>query len=163
MQRQKTEHSYIEILKDSLKSKIQCLESLIKVNNRMESILRDDKVDSELFEEIISEKGAYITKLNQLDDGFVSVYERVRDTLKNDKVSFKGDIEELKGSIRIVTELTLKLEKLEKDNKELFDNRYGNMTKEIKKARTSNKVAANYYQSMAGLNVVEPQFMDKKK
>ncbi len=163
MQRQRTEHSYIEILKDSLKSKINCLENLIKVNNRIENLLKSEKVDSELFDELVSEKGAIISKLNTLDDGFVSIYNNVSEVLINDKAYYREDIAELKEKIKTVTDLTLKLEKLEKDNKVLFDNKYGSMTKEIKTARTSNKVAANYYQNMARLNVVEPQFMDKKK
>jgi len=163
LQRQKTEHNYIVILKDSLKSKIGCLEDLIKLNNRIEKLALGEKWDYELFDELISEKGKLISRLDKLDDGFTGVYNRVKDVLNNEKDIYAEDIRELKDSIRIITELTLKLEKSELKNKEVFDNRLGSMSKEIKVARTSNKVAANYYQNMAKLNVIEPQFMDKKK
>ena len=51
----------------------------------------------------------------------------------------------------------------EKRNKEAIMNRKDSLKKEVGMARTTNKVAANYYKTMSKLNVLDSQFIDAKK
>jgi len=163
VQRQKTEHNYINILKESLQEKKKCLNQLLAINKEFEELVSCEDMNYDLFDKNMEAKNEVIKKLENLDDGFVSVYNRVNELLVNDKDTYAEDIRLLKEDIREVTDLTVKLEVSEKKNKDAFDNRMGVMENKIKAGRTGNKVAINYYQNMTKQKVIEPQFMDKKK
>jgi flagellar biosynthesis/type III secretory pathway chaperone len=163
VQNKKIEHNYIEILRDSLVKKIMLLDELIKINEDQKNIITGSEFMYEEFDEIIDKKNFLIKELNSLDDGFTSVYNRVKELLQEEKDKYKEDIVTLKELITQVTDRTVTLGVSEKNNKTLLDKRTNELKMEVKTARTSNKVAADYYQSMNKLNVIEPQFMDKKK
>lgn len=163
MQNKKIECNYIEILRDSLLKKIELLDELIKVNEEQKNIITGSEFMYENFDMIIDKKNILIKELNSLDDGFASVYNRVKELLEEEKDEHKEDIARLKELITQVTDRMVTLGVSEKNNKELLDKRTNELKREVKTARTSNKVAVDYYQSMNKLNVIEPQFMDKKK
>ena len=65
--------------------------------------------------------------------------------------------------IAIITDKSANIMVEEKRNKEAIMNRKDRLKKEVGMARTTNKVAANYYKTMSKLNVLDSQFIDAKK
>lgn len=163
MQNQKTELNYIKILIDSLKDKKECLEKLIETNRQFEKIASEDELNQDAFDENMGKKIKYIKCLDELDDGFTMVYNRVKEVLDGNRDTYKEEIGMLKELIKDITDLTVKLQVLEQSNRELFEKRMGSSAGKIKIARTSNKAATSYYKNMTSFSVLEPQFVDKKK
>lgn len=163
MQRQQTERNYINILIDSLKDKLGCLEGLIDINKQIVALSSAEGEDYDTLEEAADKKAELIERLDKLDDGFTVVYNRVRDELTGNSSSYSKEIEQLKEYIKKVTDATVALEVLEKESREMLEKRVTDSTEKLKMARTSTKVATNYYKNMTNQNYIEPQFVDKKK
>ena len=154
---------YISILIESLKKKKHILKDIRVANEEQKSIATNEPFDDEAFERNIEEKEGLIKALTSLDRGFDSVYSRVSETLKNNREAYKEEIIELKELVSEVTGLSMDIQAEEARNKELLLNCFSGLYRKISANKTSNQVASSYYQTMANLNYVEPQFMDKKK
>ena len=163
MENMKQELNYIEILINSLVKKETILKQIIEKNELQKDLATASKFEYEKFEQLYDEKGKLIAELNLLDSGFESVFERVKDTLVIHKDIYRNEIEKLQMLIRSVTELSMEIEASECRNKELMEKATSSMRGEVKTARAANKAAVDYYNNMAKINVVDPQFMDKKK
>lgn len=163
MENNRQEHNYIDILKDSLTKKKLVLENILKENEEQRKIAQAEKFDYDSFDECYDRKGKLISELNLLDSGFESIYERVSDVLTSKRDEYREDIIVLKSLVKQVTELSMEIEASEKRNKELIEKATSGMQNEIKTARVTTKAASDYYHSMNKLNVIDPQFMDKKK
>ena len=154
---------YISILIESLKKKKHILRDIRVANEEQKNIAMNEPFDDEAFERNIEEKEGLIKALTSLDRGFDSVYSRVSETLKNNREAYKEEIIELKELVSEVTGLSMDIQAEEVRNKELLLNCFSGLHRKISANKTSNQVASSYYQTMANLNYVEPQFMDKKK
>jgi flagellar biosynthesis/type III secretory pathway chaperone len=163
VQNNRQEHNYIAILKSSLDKKINILEQISVKNEEQRKLAMAEKFDLDRFEVIYEEKGKLIAELNLLDSGFQSVFDRVKDTLEKDKETYKEDIIILKNLVKRITELSMEIQASEARNKELMEKSTYNLKQDVKTARATNRAAIDYYHNMARLNVVDPQFLDKKK
>lgn len=162
MQNKKTEHNYIEILKESLDKKLLVLDAIIAFNREQEKIMKSDDFDYVRFNATIAGKDDCIEEIQELDRGFQSVYDRIKELFSANKEAYSEDIRMLQDKIRAITDKSMDIQSQEARNKETFQTRVVSSRKEIKTAKTANKVAANYYQSMNKLNVVGSQFLDTK-
>lgn len=160
---QNIEHNYIGILKESLDKKIKILDDILEQNRRQEKILCEPEIDFDGFNETIAAKEKCINELEVLDKGFQTVFDRVKETLDADKETYRQDIKELQEKIKTITEKSMDIQSGEVRNKETFQKNITESRKNIRSVKTANKVAANYYQSMNKLNVVDSQFLDTKK
>lgn len=163
MQSKKTELSYIDILQQSLEKKIKVLDKIIEANKEHAKIAEAEKFEPEAFDEVFDRKDALIKELEQLDRGFNTIYARVRDELTENKEAYKEQIAKMQHLISEITDKSVLIQVEEKRNKETLMGRFDMMKREVHQAKNTQKIAANYYKNMSGLNVVEPQFMDRKK
>ena len=163
MQNKKTEHSYIEILKRSLEKKSAVLDKIMEENRQMAVVAEATKFDPDAFDEIFDRKDALIEELNQLDAGFRKVYEHVQEELKENSAEHKEDIARLQQLITEITDKSVAIQVEEKRNQAALNNRMDIFKRELVQTKNTRKIMANYYNNMTGRNVVEPQFMDKKK
>lgn len=154
---------YIAVLCQSLEKKNRILDLIIEKNKEQRIIFTDEMQPPERLEENLSEKGELIEQLNQLDDGFEQVYNRVKDILGREKETYQDEIRKMQGLIREITDKSATVQAQEQRNHELAVKKFSSVKKEIRRARTSNQAASQYYKSMAKLNVVDSQFLDKKK
>ena len=163
MQNRKTEHSYIEILLQSLKKKSAVLDKIIEANEEHAKISAAKDFDPEAFDVVFDKKDELIKELEQLDKGFSTVYTRVKEELIGNKDSYKEIIAEMQALITEITNKSMDIQATEKRNKETLMSRMDMVKREIYQAKNTKKVATSYYKNMNGLNYVEPQFMDRKK
>ena len=91
------------------------------------------------------------------------MYEHIRLQLLDGKEKYATQIAALQKLITKVTEMGASVQAQEARNKELADNYFLNRKKELKQGRQNSKAALNYYRNMNRSQVVQPQFMDKKK
>lgn len=163
MQNNKTENNYIDILKNSLEKKLYILDKIISINSAQADILKADDIDFEKFDETISQKQACIDEITLLDKGFQTVYDRVKELIEGNKDWYAQDIKTMQSRIREITEKSMDIQSQEARNKESFQSKVVFSRKEIRNAKTANKVAASYYQNMNKLNAMGSQFLDTKK
>ena len=104
-----------------------------------------------------------VDQLNQLDEGFQQVYDRIKPALQKDKESYKEEVGIMKQLIAEITEKSTTIQAQEHRNRELAVKRFALVKGNIRQARTSNKVASQYYQNMSRVNVGDSHFMDSKK
>ena len=157
------ENSYIQVLIQSLHQKVEALDSIIEKNKEQYEILSAEEADMEAFDQNVREKSEYIDKIVFLDDGFEEIYGRVKEELDGNRQAHEEEILKMKELIAKITERSMKVQVQEQRNKELAGTQFSKARKKIRQVKAGSKVASQYYQSMQQLNVVDPQFMDKKK
>lgn len=155
--------SYIEILRDSLLKKRTILEKISEQNKIQSDLAKAEKFDYDTFEVTLEVKESLIKEINELDSGFQTVYNRVKSTLETDREIYADVIAEIKQLISAIMDKSMDIMAEELRNKETIMNRKDNLKKEVTMARTTNKIASNYYKTMSKLNVLDSQFIDAKK
>lgn len=157
------ENSYIQVLIQSLHKKVEALDSIIEKNIEQYEILSVEEADMDAFEKNVTEKSEYVDKIIFLDEGFEEIYARVKEELDVNRSAHVEEIKQMKELISAITERSMKIQAQEQRNKDLAAMQFSKAKKKIRQVKTGNKVAMQYYQNMQQLNVVDPQFMDKKK
>lgn len=155
---------YITVLHDSLSRKVDVVKEILKYTKEQNKILSSDDVDVDRFDDIISEKGILINKLEELDNGFDTTFDRVKEELKNNKDMYKSQILEMQNYIRVITDMSVEIESLEQSNKTMFADFLHGKRKEIRKFNVNNKIAASYNSNMPHQHQDwQSYFLDKKK
>ena len=154
---------YITALKQGLEKKIQILDKIIEENALQRQLLADPELDPDDFEKNLNDKAALIEQLTMLDDGFDTVYERVREELQQNRAAYAVDITCMQKYISAIMEKSTQIQTEEQRNRELVVQKFTSVKKQIREVKSSHKAVNEYYQNMMKLNYVEPQFMDNKK
>lgn len=154
--------AYVQLLIDTLKKKIEILNRLMLFTEQQEELIASEGFDEEEFMKLISLKQEQIDQLTKLDAGFEQLYESVKEDLEKEKAKFKEEISILKEQIITITDLSIKLQALEKRNKTKLETIFSVKRRDIKSSRMSNQTVANYYKSMSQQQNEQSFFYDKK-
>lgn len=154
---------YINALIESMDAKAECLAELLKETEAQTELLKADVMNWDAFDELVDKKDKLIDELDELDEGFQSVFNRIKDDLQADKEKYKTGIKRLKEQIAYVTEQSTGLMAAEHRNHELASGRFAQEKRRIRQSKNTSKLAANYYANMNQINYIDPQLMDKKK
>ena len=157
------ESTYVDIMIQSLKKKLQVLDEIKKINIIQKQLLEDDRSDADEFDKSIEDKAKLIEQMNQLDSGFDKLFDRVKDELNTNKEAYTERIKTMQVLIRQITDLSMELQAQESRNKDLMTRKFVSIRERAKVVRTNQRAANQYYQNMMQLNVIDPQFMDNKK
>lgn len=155
--------NYVNILLQDLRKKKQVLDKIVQANRKQQYALEDPNLDPDDFDVIVEEKARLIQQLEQLDDGFTQIYERVREPLQTQKELYADEIKEMQQLIRQLTEKSADIEAQEKRNKALMTQKFANVRKQVREVRASQRVVNQYYQNMMKSKFINPQFLDNKK
>jgi len=158
-----TKQAYIQLLTDTLEKKKKILIWLMNVTEQQEEIFSSDPFDEAVFNQTISIKEEHLNTLAMLDEGFEKVYEGVRDELSANREKYIMEINMLKNLITDITDLSVKLQVLEKRNKTKIEHYFSQKRKGIRDSRMSSKTVSNYYKTMTKQHEAESVFYDKKK
>ena len=157
------EQTYIEIMQQSLKKKLDILDKIISLDERQKEQLENPMATAEEFDKTVEEKAKLIEQLNQLDRGFENLYARVKEELAIRKEDYTASIRNMQDCIRKITDKSVEIQAQEARNKELMTKKFAMMRQKAKSVRTNSKAVNQYYRNMMQLNYVDPQFMDNKK
>ena len=125
--------NYLGILEDSLHKKLAVLEEITAYNKQQEELLKKDTVSMEELDANMEQKDALIQKLTELDEGFETLYERIREQLLTNKDAYKDQIRRIQGLISEVTEKGVSIKAQEARNKKLVEDYFLRERKEIQK------------------------------
>ena len=158
-----TKQAYIQLLIETLEKKKKILLWLMNVTEQQEEVIAADNFDDSLFQQTLSIKEEHLSTLLMLDEGFEKVYDGVKNELISKKEKYVEEITALKGLITDLTDLSVKLQVLEKRNKSKLEFLFSQKRKGIRDSRISSKTATNYYNTMAKQQESQSIFYDKKK
>lgn len=157
------ESTYVNIMIQSLHKKVKVLEEIKSLNQLQKALLEDERSSVDEFDKTVEDKSACIKQLEQLDDGFETLFAKVKEALNGDKDAYADRIHTMQDLIRQITDLSMELQAQESRNKDLMTRKFVSVKERAKVVRTNTKVANQYYKNMMNLHYVDPQFMDNKK
>lgn len=155
--------NYLSILEESLKKKIDVLKRIQASNEVQTGILKQEPVDLEAFDKIVDEKDLYIEEINSLDEGFETLYEKVRQELDGNRSKFADQIKRMQGLITDITDRSVAIQAQEARNKALVEKCFKAERQNLGQSRKNSRAAYGYYQNMSNKNVPQSHFMDQKK
>ena len=155
--------NYIGIMIESLRRKKDVLTDILKLSEEQSLLLDDPNLEPDTFEKNVNRKAALIEKLEQLDTGFESLYDKVKEELESNRDIHKEQIRQMQELIRALTELNMQIQATEARNKEKATAKFAYIRQQAKEIRSSQKIVKEYYNNMMHKAYNEPHFLDNKK
>lgn len=153
---------YVEILLESLEKKKGLLQKIQKENIKQEDAIKNNS-DIEIFDQAVTAKEQLISDLEILDNGFETVYDRIKEDLQASKEAYRSEISRMQQLISEITDLSVRIQTSEQRNRKLVDGYFAYTRGKIKQAKKSVRAANDYYKSMSRTNYVDSYLMDQKK
>lgn len=157
------EQEHIADLIENLKKKVAFLELLVEKTGKQKLLLAQSDFAEEEFRDLAEEKSTLLQGLNDTDNEFGELYEKVGDALRDNKYLYRAEIEKMQSLIKMINNKSVEIRTLETQNRAALELYYGNERKKIHQVKKSRQAAAGYYNAMSRINTIDPQFMDKKK
>ena len=155
--------NYLSVLEDSLKKKLQILDELTDYTMQQQELLKVEELDYEAFDRLVDQKDPLIQRIMELDQGFETVYDRIKEQLLGNKEPYAAQIKALQSLIGELTDKSVKLQTMEQRNKTAIEQQFRKSREKIRQGRQNKQAALNYYKNMNNANYVPPQFLDDKK
>lgn len=152
-----------QILRQSLEKKNTILDAIIEQNSIQEDILKEDILDMDAFDASIDRIDTLITELEKLDEGFETLYDRVRVELMNNRQEYRNEIAQMQLQIQHITDKIVTINAGKMRNQMRAESHFKQKTREIRNAMSKTNATKSYYNNMNNLNYVAPQFYDSKK
>lgn len=156
-------HNYLDIMIDSLNKKSELLKQIIEYNQKQQNIVLAADFDEEAFEKNVADKGDVVEEILKLDEGFNSVFNRVKEELTENKSKYAERIAVLKELVAKVTDMGVRIQAQELRNKQLVEKKFASMRKELSEAKRATSKANAYYKNVNNINQYESHFLDQKK
>lgn len=156
-------NAYVSIMIQSLLKKEGILDKIQNLNEEQKIQLEDPNLDPEDFDKIVGQKAVLIDEMDRLDEGFQELFLKVKEELDEKREIYKDEIRKMQGLIRRLTEKSMSIQRQEAQNKQLMEQKFSAVHKQVKEVRQSQKVVNQYYRNMMKTNYVDPQFLDNKK
>lgn len=157
-----TNRNYILIIIEGLSKKSRILDDIIELNKVQRALVESEKFDMDAFDSNMNDKSDKIEELSALDDGFTSVYDRIKKEIAENKDMYAEEIRSMQRLISEITDKVTNIQAEEERIKQKAQMQFDRLKKEANDTKRSAAIASNYYKSMTRQNT-EPQFMDKKK
>lgn len=155
---------YITAMQDALRNKYKILNEILEATKKQEELVTAEEMDMDVFDELLDRKDKLLFRMQELDQGFQTSYERIKDELEKEKQLYKPRILEMQNMLRQITDLGVKIQALEQRNKARFEGHILKKKQEIQDFRVNNKTASAYNQHMANQHHEwQSYFLDKKK
>ena len=148
---------------ETLKKKGSILQALLEATKRQTKIAEADEFDLDDFESNIDQKDVLLEQLNELDEGFDSVFQKIRSTLTSEKEAYRSQLSEIQDLIRKCVDLGVEIQTTEERNRNRLESVFAIRQKELRQIRTNSKTVSNYYKTMNPNQGSESYFMDQKK
>lgn len=155
--------TYLTLLMDIAIKKEDLLNQMILETIKQAGCFQTEEFQEDQFDEIYYKKLDMIKQIEELDEGFQSVYDRVKEEMKDNKYAYETEIKSLQAKIRSITEKGIRLQTLENENKLKFETNLSSKRQRIKDYKVSKKTAATYYKNMMKQFNNESYFYNKSK
>ena len=148
------EEQYVNMLIDVLNKQIAALNEMLDATKEQERLALEEDFDADAFDDTLSRKDLLLIRLNELDDGFSSMYNRARKEIKSNTSKYKKEIELMQGLIRQCTDLGNEIRTLENMNSDRLSDCFTGKKKEYTAKQAAATVANKYSVTMKNVNVM---------
>ncbi|MCM1178980.1 MAG: flagellar protein FlgN [Clostridium sp.] len=155
--------NYVQVLIDTITKKEETLRKILEITKEQEQISKQEVYSPEEMEKTLNEKEIQIARINYLDEGFQSVYDRVGSEIRNNIEKYEQDVLALQERIRICTEIANEIQVLEERNRNRFSVLFSKVRSEYSTSKNQANVAHNYFKTMNNSKVMDAYFVDKKQ
>ena len=157
-------NNYLDMMAESLDRKISILEEMERINAEQKTLFEQgDGMDDAAFDACMERKGELIDEIETLDDGFTSLFEKIKAEIGENKAKYAEQIKGLQEKIRRVTELSNSVQTQEARNKQIADKYFNETRAKLMEGKKTSGTAMKYYQTMSKSVNIQPQFFDNKK
>ena len=159
-------NSYVNLLIESLEDKIKVLDEIIKTDAEQADILKEPEIDLDELRENQEKIGELAGKLDKLNDGFESVYSKVRNELQDNMDLYRDEIKKMQELITVITDKSVKIEAEQSRNKSSAGRFFKDKRKELSDRRNAVQkinLYANQMHSAIPKGQADAAFLDKKK
>ena len=140
--------TYVDMMVDVLQRKRTILERLLADTREQEKLLRDEKMDVDAFNALVDNKGTQIDQLNEIDEGFDALFQRVKSEIVSHREEYRSQIEEMQKLITELSSLGVSIQALEQQNSQRFKAFLARERQGIRDFHVNNRTASAYYQNM---------------
>lgn len=158
--------NYLQMMTESLRKKDKVLSKIIEKNEAQAECVVDKEygeIDWDRFNVLLAEKEILINRINEMDQGFQSLYNRVKDEVNAHKDVYRDEIQTMQELIATLTDKGTRIQTQEERNRAKIEKVLLGAKKEIKKSRKSMKAVSSYYKSMSNPGGEISGTMDRKK
>lgn len=155
--------NYLSVLEDSLRKKLQILDELTTYTTQQQELLKSEELDYATFDQLVEKKDPLVQMIMELDQGFETVYDRIKEQLLGHKELYAVQIRTLQNLISELTDKSVKLQAMEQRNKTAVEQQFRKSREKIRQGRQNKQAALNYYKNMNHSDFVPPQYLDNKK
>ena len=153
----------LDMLEESLVKKIEVMKKLEEENIKQKEMLSDpENLVLEAFDKTLDVKGDYIDELERLDDGFQSLFDRVKKEVGDNKEAYADQIKRMQELIHEIMDRNASLEAQERRNKKMAEGYFSAERERMATGKRSAAAAFNYYTTMNNFKDIPPQFLDEK-
>lgn len=163
MEQQQRNQAYADIMVESLKQKVLILDEIIRITKEQAQILAKNKLELEDFQETLTKKERVIKALERLDTGFDTNYRRLQSEFAVHKELYQKEILAMKQYIAKITDQSMEIQYLEKQNKIVLENHLKTQRNDIRTFKVNNRMAQSYYNNMNRQVAEASYFLDKKR
>lgn len=153
---------YIQILEDVLQEQVEVLGAVLDITEEQKAIAEAPEFDQAKLEDTLNRKEILIDRLNELDTGFMSIYEHARTEVMKQYKDQDGRIVWMQELIRRCTDLSVEIKVLEARNRQTLVRCFADRRREYDSKKNAASVASRYHQTMLNKQVVDPYFFNKK-
>lgn len=155
--------NYLKVLEESLVKKSGVLDEIQSANQAQNELLKAEKLDMEAYDKYVDVKDACIQKLEKLDEGFESLYDKIREELLNHKAQYAEQIKKIQLLISEVTEKSVSVQAMEARNRDAVTAFFNREKQALGNGRKTSKAAYGYYKSLDKAMRENASYMDMKK
>lgn len=158
--------NYLQMMIESLRKKDGVLSKIIEKNEAQAACISEKEygeIDWDKFNVLIAEKETLINRINEMDQGFQSLFNRVREEVEAHKDTYRVEIASMQELITALTDKATRIQTQEERNRAKIESVLLGAKKEIKKTRKSMQAVSNYYKSMSNPSGEINATMDRKK
>jgi len=157
------DQNYVTVLVETLTKKKDALQNILRITKEQEAMAKAGSYQEDEMERMLNEKEIQIARINTLDEGFQSVYERIRGEVMANRGQYRVDLERLQQLIRECTDLGNEIMVLEERNQSRFRQLFSQSKQQYSVSKNKANVAQNYFRTMNNAKVVDAYFVDKKQ
>lgn len=153
----------LQLMSEALEKKKEILSAILEKSEKQRSLTLAEKFDAQEFDRLVDEKSDLLKQMEEMDQGFDALYQRIRSELQTDMKEYRDEIARLQTLIRETMDIGAQICACENRTKDSMQNALANSRKELVKRRVSSRSVMDYYKSSSQLAYTEPYFMDQKK
>ena len=155
--------NYIQILITTLQQQVEVLQQILLVTQQQSLIAESTEFDEAALDDTIANKEVMIAKLNTLDDGFTSVYGRVRNLIRKDQEKYREQLHAMQDLIKQCTDIGIEIRVLEERNRDRLVRCFSERHMKYGAKRTAAAVASRYSKTMNSQKVSSFSYFDNNK